>query len=173
MNQSPSTENPDFNDPLAVMRADHTRILEHCDIVEKLVSHIAEKGVDEEARSSTAQVLNFFASVALKHQQDKEQNLFPLLNRQSLKLADIVYRLKGEQTDLDNMWVAIQGALKTPATLQDNAAFSTQAENFCSSYRRHIAYEEKELLGIAQHILSQRQLEELGDAMAKRRGVRR
>jgi hemerythrin-like domain-containing protein len=173
MNQPPSAENPDFNDPLAVMRADHAHILEHCGIVEKLVPHIAEKGVDGEARSSIAQVLNFFATVALRHQQDKEQNLFPLLNRQSLKLADIVYRLKREQDDLDNMWVAIQGALKTPATLKDNEAFSTQAEKFCNGYRRHLAYEEKELLGLAQHILSQRQLEELGDAMAKRRGVRR
>jgi hemerythrin-like domain-containing protein len=173
MNQSPSADNPDFNDPLAVLRADHARILEHCDIVEKLVPHIAEKGVDEEARSAIARVLNFFATGAVRHHQDKEQNLFPHLNRQSLKLADIIYRLRREQNDLGSMWVAIQDNLKAPATLKDNQAFPAQVEAFCNGYRRHIAYEERELLGIAQHILSQRQLEELGDAMAKRRGVRR
>jgi len=46
-------------------------------------------------------------------------------------------------------------------------------EKFCDDYRQHLAYESRELLGIAQHVLSQRQLEELGDAMAKRRGVKR
>jgi hemerythrin-like domain-containing protein len=164
---------PDFNDPLAVLRAEHDRILEHCEILEKLVPHIAENGVDNEARRAISAVVHYFTTSAVHHHQDKQQNLFPILNRQSLKLADIIYRLKREHGELAGLWDGILVDLKTPATLNENTAFATQAEKFCSGYRQHIAYEARELLGIAQHILSQQQLEELGDAMARRRGVRR
>lgn len=173
MNDPLTPEVPDFNDPLGVLRADHERILEHCGILEKLVPHIAENGVDDEARSAISRVVHYFTTNAVHHHQDKEQNLFPIVNRQSLKLADIIYRLKREYGELTSSWDRIRVDLKTPAALQDNKAFATQVEKFCSDYRQHIAYEARELLGIVQHVLSQRQLEELGDAMARRRGVRR
>jgi len=164
---------PDFNDPIGVLRSDHDHILEHCEILETLVSHIAENGVDDEARSAISRVVHYFTTSAVHHHQDKQQNLFPILNRQSLKLADIIYRLKREHDELASLWDTIRVDLKTPAALHDNKAFATQSEKFCNSYRQHIAYEARELLGIAPHILSQQQLQELGDAMAKRRGVRR
>jgi hemerythrin-like domain-containing protein len=173
MNDPLPPEIPDFNDPLAVLRADHERILEHCEILEKLVPHIAEKGVDEQARSAINRVVHTFTTSAVHHLQDKQQNLYPILNRQSLKLADIIYRLKREQGELTNLWDTLLVELKTPAALADNKAFATRVEKFCSDYRRHISYETRELLAIAQHILSQRQLQELGDAMARRRGMRR
>lgn len=163
----------DFSEPLDVLRAEHERILEHCEILEKLPTHIAENDVDDQARSAISGVVNYFTTNAVHHHQDKQQNLFPILNRQSLKLADIIYRLKREHDELAVLWDGIMKDLKTPATLADNKAFATQVEKFCSGYRQHITTEARELLSIAQHILSRQQLEELGDAMARRRGVRR
>ena len=90
-----------------------------------------------------------------------------------LKLADIVYRLKNEHVELSGLWDAIAPALKAPSTLADNTEFAAGVERFCKRYREHIEFENKELLSIAQHILSHRQLEEMGNAMARRRGVRR
>ena len=164
---------PDFNDPLGVLRADHERLLEHCEILAKLPPHMTENGVDEEARRAIGRVVHYFSTSAVHHHQDKEQNLFPILNRQSLKLADIIYRLKREHGELASVWERIRGELKTPAALQHNEAFATLVEKFCDDYRQHLASESSELLASAQHGLSQRQLEELGDAMAKRRGVKR
>ncbi|MEN8761180.1 MAG: hemerythrin domain-containing protein [Thiogranum sp.] len=163
----------DFDDPLGVLRAEQDRILEHCDILEKLAPHIAENGIDDEARSAISRVLNYFTTGAVHHHRDKEENLFPIVNRQSLKLADIIYRLKREYAEIASSWDTIRIDLKKPAAINDNKAFTTQVEKFCHGYRQYIAYEASELLSIAQHILSQRQLEELGDAMARRRGVKR
>jgi hemerythrin-like domain-containing protein len=173
MPPSPPPATADFNDPLAVMHADHVCILEHCDMLEQLVSHIVKNGVDTEARDAMSRVVNCFSVTAVQHLQDKDQNLFPILNRQSLKLADIIYRLKKEQAELNGLWTAIHSKLKTAATLSSDEAFTHQVDQFCKSYRHHLAYESRELLSLARHILSQRQLEEIGDAMAKRRGVRR
>ena len=173
MNDSLTPQMPDFDDPLGVLQACHERMLEHCTMLRNLVTHIAEKGVDSEARSAIGKITRFFTTNAVQHHQDEEENLFPLLNRQSLKLAEIIYRLNQEHKELSRLWDLIHAQLKKPATLTDNTEFATQVEQFCSGYREHIDYENRELLGMAQHIISSRQLKEVGDAMAKRRGIKR
>ena len=173
MNDSLISEIPGFDDPLGVLRACHERMLAQCDTLQGLVPHIAQNGVDDEARSAIANVINYFTTSAVHHHQDEEQDLFPLLNRQSLKLAEIIYRLKQEHELLTQQWELLLQDLSKPAALAENADFNVHVEQFCSAYREHIDYENKELLGMAQHILSQRQLEDMGRAMARRRGVRR
>jgi hemerythrin-like domain-containing protein len=173
MNESLTPQIPDFNDPLGILRACHERMLAHCEILQKLVPHIAENGIDDEARSAVTKVVQYFTTAALQHHQDEEINLFPVLNRQSLKLADIVHRLKKDHEQLHKLWEAVFQDLKKGSALADDGEFASHVEQFCTSYREHIEFENSELLDIAQHILSHRQLEELGDAMAKRRGTRR
>jgi hemerythrin-like domain-containing protein len=173
MNESLIPQVADFDDPLGVLRACHQRMLAQCETLEKLVPHIAEHGVDAEARSAIAAVVKYFTSSAVHHHQDEEQDLFPVLNRQSLKLADIVHRLKQQHREIDALWKTLAADLKKGAALKDDDAFAGHASAFCEAYRDHIRLEEKELLMLAQHILSSRQLQELGDAMARRRGLHR
>jgi hemerythrin-like domain-containing protein len=168
------SELPDFDDPLGVLRACHERMLAHCDLLQKLPAHLASHGVDDEARSAIKRIVTYFSTSAVHHHQDEEQDLFPLLNRQSLKLADIVHRLKKDHEKLDQLWKPLLAELKQPAALAENAAtFAGHADAFCDAYRAHISVENKELLSMAQHILSHEQLQEIGKAMARRRGLRR
>jgi hemerythrin-like domain-containing protein len=173
MNETPSNELPGFDDPLGLLRACHQRILRHCDMLEKLLPHIAEHGIDSEARSAIHSISEYFSTAAMHHNEDEEVDLFPVLNRQSLKLADIVYRLRKQHEELQTLQRTILAALKNRATLAENTGFAPAVERFCALYREHIRSEEKELFAMAQHILSHEQLEDLGDAMARRRGVRR
>jgi len=173
MKDSLISEIPDFNDPLGVLRACHERMLAQCNTLQALVTHIADKGVDDEARSAIGNVKHYFTTSAVHHHQDEEQDLFPLLNRQSLKLAEIIYRLNQEHESLVQLWEDVLQDLNKSSALAENADFESHVEQFCSAYREHIDYENKELLGMAQHILSQQQLEDMGRSMARRRGVRR
>lgn len=166
-------ELPDFDDPLGVLRACHERMLSQCDTLQKLPAHIAIHGVDDEARGAINRIVTYFSTSAVHHHQDEEQDLFPLLNRQSLKLADIVHRLKMDHEKLGQYWKQLLPDLKKLAALAENAEFGAHAEAFCEAYRAHISVENKELLSMAQHILSQKQLQEIGRAMARRRGLRR
>jgi hemerythrin-like domain-containing protein len=172
MNESLIPEMPGFDDPLGILRACHERMLVHCDILEKLPAHIAAEGVDDEARSAIRKIVTYFSTSAVHHHQDEEQDLFPILNRQSLKLADIVHRLKKDHEKLDQLWQQLSDGLNKPATLAGNAGFAEQSQAYCDICRQHITLENKELLSMAQHILSSRQLEDLGRAMARRRGQR-
>lgn len=173
MNDSLITELPDFDDPLGVLRACHERMLAQCDTLQALVAHIAAKGVDEEARRAIAGAIHYFTTSAVHHHQDEEQDLFPLVNRQSLKIAEMVHRLKQEHASLTRLWEILLEDLGKPAALTENPEFEAHVEQFCSAYRAHIDFENSELLAMAKHILSQQQLEEMGRAMARRRGVRR
>ncbi|MFQ5642453.1 MAG: hemerythrin domain-containing protein [Thiogranum sp.] len=171
MNNSLIPELPDFGDPLGVLRACHERMLAQCNTLQGLVTHIADSGIDDEARSAIRNVIYYFTTSAMHHHQDEEQDLFPLLNRQSLKLAEIVHRLKQEHESLTQLWEQLLQDLNKPSALGENAGFEAHVEQFCSAYREHIDFENSELLDMAQHILSQRQLDDMGRAMARRRGA--
>lgn len=172
---SPLTpELPNFDAPLDMLRACHQRMLAQCELLERLVAHIAANGVDAQARTAVGRVLTYFNSSAVHHHQDEEQDLFPLLARQSLKLADIVHALRKQHVELNQHWDVLGALLKKPAELAERQTeFAQRVQQFCAGYRDHIRKEEKELLALAQHILSSRQLATIGDNMAHRRGVKR
>jgi hemerythrin-like domain-containing protein len=171
MSESLVPELPDFGDPLGVLRACHERMLAHCEMLLRLPAHIAQNGVDDEARSAIRRIVSYFSTSAVHHHEDEEQDLFPILNRQSLKLADIVYRLKKDHEQLDRLWQQLLPDLNKPGSLAENSAFADHAKAFCEAYGDHITVENKELLSMAQHILSQKQLQEIGKSMARRRGL--
>jgi len=167
-------ELPDFDAPLDMLRACHQRMLAQCDLLDRLVAHIAQQGLDADARSAIGRVSTYFNTSAVQHHMDEEQDLFPLLSRQSLKIADVVHALRKQHTALDESWKALGALLKNPAELAEHQPdFAQGVERFCALYRDHIRKEEKELLALAQHILSSQQLAALGNSMAARRGVKR
>jgi hemerythrin-like domain-containing protein len=163
---------PDFSDPLGLLRACHERVFKHCDIVENLAAHLADQGVDQEAREAAAQVHRYFSVAAKHHHQDEEQDLYPRLIRQSLKLADLIHAFKQEHQQLDALWAEIEPLLAKPSTIEDIETFQSLAERFADAYRRHARRENSDLLDMAQHIFGSDELKQIGQAMAERRGVK-
>lgn len=163
---------PDFSDPLGLLRACHERIFKQCDMVENLAAHLADKGPDLEASEAAAKIHRYFSTAAKHHHQDEEQDLFPRLARQSLKLADLIHSLKQEHERLDALWSEIAPLLARPAAIEDAAAFRELAGRFAEAYRNHARKENSEVLEMAQHIFSQDELKQIGRAMAERRGVK-
>ena len=171
MNSVLPPELPSFDDPIGLLRACHDRMLDHCELLEKLVTHISEHGIDTQAKQVITNIQRYFTTSAVYHHQDEEENLFPLLNRQSLKLTDLIFRLNKEHRELNDLWDLINRDLNVLSSLTDNSTFSNHVEKFCSHYRKHITLENEDLLPMAQHIISSQQLEDMGKAMADRRGV--
>ena len=162
-------ELPGFDDPVAVLRACHERMLEHCDLLERLVDHVADKGPDMEASSAAARVYRYFSTAAKHHHQDEEQDLFPLLARQSMKIADLAFALRKDHERSDALWDALAPALRRVQDIEGNADFAAHAAEFCRLTREHVQRENREFLPLVQHSLSNRQLQDIGRAMEKRR----
>lgn len=162
-------ELPGFDDPVALLRACHERMLDHCELLERLVAHVAEQGPDMEASSAAARVYRYFTTAAKHHHQDEEQDLFPLLARQSMKIADLAFALRKDHERLDDLWNTLAPALRRVQDIEGNADFAAKAAEFCQLTRAHIQKENREFLPLVQHSLSSRQLQEIGHAMEKRR----
>lgn len=163
---------PDFNDPLGLLRACHGRIEGHLQTLLKLADHLEQQGVDADARKAAANIHRYFSTAAVHHHQDEEQDLFPRLVRQSLKLAEVIHGLKRDHARLEATWQAIEPSLARPANIENIAAFRQQAQVMAEAYRAHIQRETEDLLDVAQHILSSDDLRQMGNTMAERRGLR-
>lgn len=162
---------PDFSDPLGMLRACHERVLKHCNTLENLAAHLADKGLDQDAKEAAAQVHKYFSQAAKHHHQDEEQDVFPRLARQSLKLADLIHQLKQEHEQLDALWAELAPLLARPANITDHDSFTALSQQFADAYRGHVRRENEDLLDIAKHIFGSDELKQIGEKMAARRGV--
>jgi len=163
---------PGFDEPLALLRACHKNILAHCDRLEALLVHINEQGIDDEARKTARDIIRYFSSSVLLHHQDEEEDLFPRLNRQSLKIAELIQELKQEHKTLDQLWENIVTELKPLPDNHFSDDFLQATRDFCTLSRQHVNRENMEFLPLATSSLSQLDLGEIGESMAARRGVR-
>jgi len=163
-------ELPCFDEPLALLRACHEKILAHCDLLEGLIAHMAGAGPDTGARKTAERISRFFSTSARLHHRDEEEDLFPRLNRQSLKIAELVYALKNERVQLDALWETLSPELKRLPGEAFSDEFTRSASDFCHLYTQHIERENMEFLPLAANSLSQQDLAEIGASMAERRG---
>jgi len=155
---------PGFDDPIGLLRACHKKMLLHCDLLEGLLAN-PEPAVAQ-------QVQRYFSTNAVTHHHDEEEDLFPRLNRQSMKLADLVHRLKLDHVELDRLWAVISAGLRRLPQALGEPAFAEAVQAFCRLSREHIGRENTEFLPLAASSLSSAALGDIGEAMAARRGVR-
>lgn len=162
---------PDFSDPLGLLQACHDRILRHCDTLLTLVAHLEEKGADSEARTAASQIRRYFSTAGRHHHDDEEEDLFPRIARQSLKLADLVHGLRRDHERMDALWAELEPLLARPEEAAGAERFPPLVREFTDAYRDHIRRENEELLAMARHILSSKETKQLGEKMARRRGI--
>ena len=162
---------PGFDDPLALLRACHQKLLAHCDLLETLVTQLRSGGLDDVARKTAQDLTRYFSSSAPLHHRDEEEDLFPRINRQSLRIAELVHNLKRQHQQLDTLWETLAPELRRIPEDGFSSAFLETAGRFCELSREHIKLENMELLPLVASSLSRQELGYVGEAMAKRRGV--
>jgi len=170
------TPAPGFDDPLALLRACHERIQRQCATLAKLVVHLRNNGLTDDARQAAADIHRYFTSAGRQHHADEEQDLFPLLRSEPAPsalsaLSALLDALAREHAVMESLWLRLEPLLAAPDTIHDLAAFSQLTGEFNVLYRQHIARENSELLPQAERLLSVEQQRVLGARMAARRGV--
>jgi len=162
---------PDFNDPLGLLLACHQRMLGFCELLQKVKQHLHLQGLDNEAQQSIRKIHHYFSTAARFHHDDEEQDLFPLLVSQSLKIATIVHELKQDHININQAWDRLGPVLEKPAAIEETPEFDQWVDEFCNAYQQHISKEEQNFFPIAGHLLSTEQLKLLATKMKKRRGL--
>lgn len=163
----------DFDHPLEMLAACHDRIEERCDLLERLIGHLRQRGADREAQQAAANVIRYFDTAGENHHEDEEDDLFPrLLARDPQAAEALVSRLLAEHRDMRAAWAGLRATLSRIAAGESALLDAGAVERFGTLYRRHIDIEERELLPLAERLLDVNALAATGEAMARRRGVK-
>ena len=162
----------DLSHPLTALRQFHQLTDNVCDALDALADS-AESGADAASlRGRAGEIQRHFSASSLLHHKDEEEDLFPILARQSLKLADRVHQARRDHERLDHAWEQLGPVLRDAAAIAaDPTAFADQARAFTAMQRSHCHHEEEALFAVAEHILGQKELADLSKSMKKRRGL--
>lgn len=165
-----------FEAPLEMLSACHHRVESQCATLRRLVAHLGNSGVDHDARIAAAAVLRYFDTAAKDHHADEETDLFPALvesmaGSDAVCIRELIESLTLDHRALESHWQRLRLILQGIAAGASLPLAPTAVEPFIALYERHIAREESELLPMAQRLLADEALEQIGRAMRERRGI--
>lgn len=169
---------PDFTDPVGLLRACHGRVERFAGLARQLADHPLDGPPEEPVRQAAGRILRYFDQAAPLHHADEEADLLPRLRRRlgpedGAELGPLMADLEREHAELDAHWTALRPLLMDLAAGEGVApgAYRRLAEAFHGAQLDHVARENAHLLPAANAHLTAADREELGAAMARRRGV--
>lgn len=161
--------------PLQMLAACHTRVDKQCHTLVRLQAHLPLHGSDTAAQEAAAAVLRYFDTAARHHHEDEEQDLFPALHEaasgsDALGVHALTAALVADHRTLETHWAGLRPLLQAVAE-GDAAELSAPVVGaFVGAYRAHTAREDRELLPLAERLLGETALAQIGQAMRARRG---
>lgn len=164
---------PTFDTPLEMLRACHGRIMDQCGTLHKLLQHLAAHGCDVQAQQAARAILRYFDTAGQYHHQDEELDLFPLLlASQNSEASELIGKLLRDHKEMEAAWLRLRQPLLDITEGHTTTLDASAVRNFSSVYERHIDLENAQLLPLSARLLSAGQINDLGNKMAARRGVK-
>lgn len=162
--------------PLEMLSACHGRVENQCQTLQRLVAHLGKIGCDQPAQEAATAVMRYFDTAAKHHHEDEEQDLFPALlesvaGSDAVCLKDLIDALTRDHRSLENTWHQLRQALQAVLAGDATQLTADNVTGFVQAYEAHIAQEENNLLPMAQRLLSETALQQVGRAMRERRGI--
>lgn len=169
-----TTASPGFDEPLALLMQCHRRVEQQCATLNRLVPHLIEHGSDEAAQAAASAVLRYFCTAAVLHHADEEQDLLPALldsvaGSDAICLRDMIERLLADHNQLSERWAGLRRTLTRIAAGEAVSLDAKLVAEFGEMYAQHIAFEEAQVLPMAQRLLDTPTLQAIGAAMRERR----
>ena len=174
MNTAAQSSTPDrFTRPLDVIRAEHDRQFVLCG---QLIELAAKRRLGPLIEGSEALLAYLVEDLPL-HCRDEEEAMFPLLRRRCLPedgiesvLAELdkdhaAERFLAAHLVIDLKSIAIEGKSDSPARLFETLRV------FAEGQIRHLTWENRSVMPLAEIRLRPEDLVEIGRSMAERRGI--
>jgi hemerythrin-like domain-containing protein len=170
---SPRLSGRQFADPIAFIRQDHDRQCEICDQLEDMANFLDQPPELKQIES----IRSFLTEDLNRHIEDEEIDLFPALARRCKSdpvLDGILYQLASEH-ELDRGLV--DPILKEINMIVENGAarhpmrLVARVHAFVETQRRHLTWENRVVLPLAERQLTDEDKQAMGRSMASRRGL--
>ncbi len=167
---------PDFNQPIAVLKHCHDRIRKQLQTLQNLLGHLPQHGADTAAQKAAQAVLKYFDHAAHLHHADEEQDLMPMLQAtargaDAALLAAVVPGILADHERMDGEWAILKAQLDKIANGLDTALSVQDVTRFSEAYAAHMLTEENQIAPMAKRLFTDEQMELLGQAMQRRRGI--
>ena len=124
----------------------HRLALQMLRALEKLLTHLDERGIDDVARTSARAIMAFFTGPAREHHADEEKVVFPdLLDSGDAELVQHVRRLQQDHGWLEEDWLELAPQIEAIAkgyAWYDLEMLRHSLPVFAALYLEHIALEE-------------------------------
>jgi hemerythrin-like domain-containing protein len=169
-----------FEQPIEMWLATHTRIARMNSMLQRLVDFLRKNPVDVNAGVTAASLRRYFDEAVQRHHEDEEIDLFPrLLDRLNQKssgpaaehVGAAIQALLSDHDEMDDLWATLRAQLLLIEAGKDPGFDDTQVMLFVTRYRAHMEIEDNEIAPALKRMLDARDLQEIGQAMAARRGV--
>lgn len=171
-----------FDQPLGLLSDCHRRIEHFLGTMIRVLelSDGRRDGLTPQEREASEAALRYFDVAAPRHTQDEEQSLFPRLRQSNDPNArSALARIEALEADhrrADQMHAQSNGLCRRwlegqPMQAADFERLVSLLRGLSDMYARHIALEDTELFPVAARALNRRQLLDIGQEMAQRRGL--
>ena len=160
-----------ISDPIRFILEDHDRQLENCSGLERLVSASESEPIVQWAGS----LLSFLTNDLPLHVQDEELDLFPLLRSQHSPqdyMSDVLDQLVTEHESdkgLADLVIRDLQAIAGGKAPKHRVRFELNVQAFCEMQRRHLNWENRVVLPLAERLLSEGDRQRLAKNLAARR----
>lgn len=171
----------DYSNPLGLLSDCHRRIEQFLAVLIKVASQARGAGLNEDQRNGLEVALKYFREAAPKHTRDEEESLFPRMlassderARSAMSLLDVLHAdheladaAHTEVEALGSRWLS-EGVLSSESTER----LISLLDQLHSTYERHISVEDNNVFPLAGEILTNTELEAVGQEMARRRSIK-
>lgn len=168
-----------FDQPLELWLACHDRVRRMCALLQRLLEHVRDSGVDEQAKVTAVSIRRYFDEAAPRHHEDEEVDLFPRLlarlegrtESEATGVRNAVALLETDHREIGRLWSVLREALNAIEGGDAGAFDEAVVALFVTRYRSHCEIEDTVIAPALRRALPEQELEAVGRAMAQRRGV--
>ena len=163
---------PSPEDALGWLSACHTRMMHFLSVLERLPAHLADHGLDADARDAIAAVHRYFSEAAPLHHADEDEDVYPALLACAVQHGDASLPVRLQQIQqahphLEARWQALSAHLT--AILAGAPVQEEPIQAFIAASRAHLHEEEADILPVARVWLDAETRRRLAHTMARRR----
>ncbi|MCC7679544.1 pyridoxamine 5'-phosphate oxidase [Janthinobacterium sp. FW305-128] len=167
---------PGFDQPIAVLKHCHDKIRKQLTTLQNLLAHLVQHGNTADAQQAAKAVLQYFNKAAHLHHDDEEQDLMPMLQTtatgdDAALLVTLVPEILADHQRMDQAWLTLRPELDAIAAGTGVQLSAHGVRDYVAAYQAHMSKEEGQLAPMAKRLFSAQQMEQLGTAMQRRRGI--
>ncbi len=173
-----SDKTASFAQPIELLLSCHEKIIHFSSALCTIINAIKQEGWSKNHTSSIEQVRHYFNVASLEHHLDEEQHLFPAIialdidckHSDSRDIVALIKRMIKEHVESDALWATLDSLLAQRS--DDFTTLSTLSEQFKKSMHAHARIENEQIFPYAKTHISEPELKAIGQAIARRRGIR-